>query len=92
MYESSATNGDAATPGTDTNGDNTTYVTQDNQQSESNISDTDTDYLNDEKITTTKNDGGNINYDTSSVSVVATRYRVYDQETMEKNGELKDLT
>lgn len=92
MYESSATNGDAATPGTDTNGDNTTYVIQDNQQSESNISDTDTDYLNDEKITTTKNDGGNINYDTSSVSVVATRYRVYDQETMEKNGELKDLT
>lgn len=92
VYESSATNGDAATPGTDTNGDNTTYVTQDNQQSESNISDTDTDYLNDEKITTTKNDGGNINYDTSSVSVVATRYHVYDQETMEKNGELKDLT
>ncbi len=92
IYESEATNGDAAVPGTDSNDNDTTYVTQDSNTSSSSISDIDTDYLNDEKITTTKNNGGVINYDTSSVSVVATRYKVYDQETLEENGTLDDIT
>lgn len=49
-------------------------------------------YLNDEKITTSKNDGGSIKYDSSSITVVATRYKVYDESTLEKNGKLKDTS
>lgn len=92
VYESSAENGTAATPGTDSNSDDTSYYTQDSTPSSSSVSDTDTDYVNDEKITTKTNEGGSINYDSSSVTVVATRYRVYDQATMEENGELEDTT
>ena len=92
LYESSAINGDAAVPGTDANDDDVTYMTQDNQYSESTITDNDYNYLNDETIITKKDNGGNIDYDKSSVSVVATRYVVYDQATMEENGELEDVT
>lgn len=91
-YQSDATNGQAAVPGTDSNSDDTTYTTQDGTPSESSITDTDRTYKNDEKITTNKNNGGNINYDSSSITVVATRYRVYDESTLEKNGDLKDTT
>ena len=91
LYESNATNGDAAVPGTDAN-DGNTYTTQDNAYSESSITDNDYNYLNDEKITTTQNNGGNIDYANSSVSVVATRYVVYDQAAMEENGDLDNTT
>lgn len=78
-YQSDATNGQAAVPGTDSNSDDTTYTTQDGTPSESSITDNDKKYLNDEKITTSKNDGGSIKYDSSSITVVATRYKVYDE-------------
>ena len=91
-YQSDATNGQAATPGTDSNSDDTTYTTQDGTPSESSITDSDKKYLNDEKITTSKNDGGTIKYDSSSITVVATRYKVYDESTLEKDGKLKDTT
>ena len=70
-YQSDATNGQAAVPGTDSNSDDTTYTTQDGTPSESSITDNDKKYLNDEKITTSKNDGGSIKYDSSSITVVA---------------------
>ena len=91
-YQSDATNGQAAVPGTDSNSDDTTYTTQDGTPSESSITDNDKKYLNDEKITTSKNDGGSIKYDSSSITVVATRYKVYDESTLEKNGKLKDTS
>ncbi len=91
-YQSDATNGQAAVPGTDSNNDDTTYTTQDGTASESSITDTDRNYLNDEKITTSKSNGGNINYDSSSITVVATRYKVYDESTLEENGTLDDTT
>lgn len=92
VYQSDATNDQAATPGTDSNSDDTTYTTQDGTPSESSITDTDRNYLNDEKITTSTNEGGNINYDSSSITVVATRYRVYDESTLEANGTLDNTT
>lgn len=90
-YESESTNGNGGTPGTDTN-DANTYVTQDNENSSSTTSETKTQYQNNEKITKTTNAGGTINYDSSSVSIVCTRYVVYDEAQMEKNGDLKDTT
>ena len=60
--------------------------------SSSTVSDVQKQYLNDEEITTEISSGGTINYDTSSVTVVATRYRVYNQKLMEASDELKDTT
>ena len=92
IYESEAENGAAAVPGTDANDDDVNYVTQDNESSSSSVSDVQRQYLNDEEITTETSSGGIINYDTSSVTVVATRYRVYNQKLMEEADELKDTT
>ena len=90
-YEQETTNSGGGTPGTDSN-DADSYVTQDNDNSSSTTSETKTQYQNNEKTTKTTNAGGNINYDSSSVSIVCTRYVVYDEETMDKAGELKDTT
>ena len=92
IYESEAENGAAAVPGTDANDDDVNYVTQDNESSSSSVSDVQRQYLNDEEITTETSSGGSINYDTSSVTVVATRYRVYNQKLMEEADELQDTT
>ena len=53
---------------------------------------TDTKYATNEKITETKSSGGAINYDTSSISVVATKYRVYKEADMKALGELDDIS
>lgn len=92
IYQSEAENGVAAVPGTYSNDDDVNYVTQDNESSSSSVSDEQRQYQNNEKITTEKSSGGVINYDTSSVTVVATRYRVYNQKLMEEAGELEDTT
>ena len=90
-YESESTGGAAATPGTDTN-DDTTYVIEDNNVSHSTVSDTTKDYLPNEKITTTTGSVGNINYDDSSVTVVATRYVVYNEDQLKADGTLDVMT
>lgn len=91
-YNSSAVNGEAAVPGTDSNDDDVSYVTQDSQSSTSEISDVETIYNDNETVTKTTSSGGKIDYAGSSVSVVATRYVVYDQETMEASGQLEEMT
>lgn len=90
-YESNAIGGAAATPGTDSN-DDTTYMLEDNDYTESNVSETNTDYQNNEKITTTTPAVGTVNYDGSSISAVATNYVVYNEDTLRASGELDDMT
>ncbi|MCR4998823.1 MAG: flagellar M-ring protein FliF [Lachnospiraceae bacterium] len=85
------TNGVAGVPGTDSN-DDTTYVMQDNATSESSTSDKVYDYLPSETVTTTKNAVGNVDYENSSISVVAYNNVVYNEDTMKKNGTLGDQT
>lgn len=90
-YESTAKGGAAAPPGTDSN-DGNTYQVQDNEYSEQTITDNDWEYLNDEKLTKRTSNGGRIDYDNSSVSVIATRYIVHDQALLEDNGSLDDVS
>lgn len=92
VYESTSVNGEGSVPGTDANDDDVTYVTQDNQNSKSEITDTDTIYNDDKTVTKTVSNGGKIDYEGSSVSVVATRFVIYDQETMETSGKLEETT
>ena len=80
-YNAENVNGISGIPGTDTNGDDeTTYVTQDNQNSTSTITEESRDYLPNEKITTRTNQPGAIQYDSSSISVTAINYVVVKEE------------
>ncbi len=89
-YNSETTSGSGAVPGTDSNDNDTTYVTEDNEVTESTVSDVTEDYLPSEEITNTES-GVTIDYDTSSVSVVATTYHIYNQDEMEEDGTLDEL-
>ena len=85
VYNAENTNGISGIPGTDTNEDDeTTYVTQDNQNSSSTITEESRDYLPNEKITTKTNIPGAIKYDESSISVTAINYVVLKEEDYDK--------
>lgn len=78
-------------PGTDTN-DDTTYVFEDGTIGKTEISESDTIYGYDETVTTTVGTGGNIIYNGSSATVMATKYIVYDEVELRASGMLDDMT
>ncbi|MBO4911150.1 MAG: flagellar M-ring protein FliF [Butyrivibrio sp.] len=81
LYTAENVNGISGIPGTDTNADDeTTYVTQDNNNSSSNITEESRDYLPNEKITTKTNQPGAVKYTSSSISVTAINYVVMNEE------------
>lgn len=80
-YNAENVSGVSGIPGTDSNADNeTTYVTQDNTNSTSTITEESRDYLPNEKITTRTNQPGAIQYASSSISVTAINYVVVKEE------------
>ena len=91
IYESNSTGGAAATPGTDAN-DDTTYMMQDGEYTESSISDITRDYSPSEKITEIQGAVGDVHYDSSSITVVCSVNKVYDEDTMKESGELDNQT
>ncbi len=91
IYNAENVNGVSGIPGTDTNEDDmTTYVTQDNTNSNSTISEEVRDYLPNEDIKTRTTLPGSIKYDESSISVTAINYVVMKEENYDKaaNGDL----
>lgn len=91
-YNAENVSGVSGIPGTDTNADDeTTYVTQDNTNSTSTITEESRDYLPNEKITTSTNVPGSIVYNDSSISVTAINYRVLKQEEY-KPEDHEDMT
>ncbi len=80
-YNAENVSGVSGIPGTDTNADDeTTYVTQDDTNSTSSITEESRDYLPNEKITTKSSVPGAIKYDESSISVTAINYIVMKEE------------
>lgn len=90
-YESESTGGTAATPGTDAN-DDTTYVMEDGEISSSTISDVTEDFSPSERITETEGAAGNVEYDNSSITVVCSVNRVYNEDALKAQGQLDDMT
>lgn len=90
-YSSEAEGGLAAIPGTDTNDDDT-YVMENNPGTSSSVSDVQNNYLVDEELRKVTGGGGTVNYDTSSISLVATSYVTYNEDTMRELGQLEDTT
>lgn len=91
-YESEATGGEAGVPGTDSNDDTPTYVLPDSEVTSSSVSEVKEDYLPSEEITRKNSDGGKVDLEKSSISVVATSYVVYDERALKADGTLNDIT
>ena len=88
---SKSTNGIGGTPGTDSNND-TTYVTENGNVSTSETNDESDVYAPSETITDTKGATGVVNYDGSSISIVATNFVLYDEDQMKASGQLQNQT
>lgn len=89
-YESNSVGGTAGTPGTDAN--DTTYVIEDNDYTESSVTDTTVTYQNNERVTDRTAAMGKVNYDNSSIAIVLTNYVIYNEDTLKANGALDNMT
>lgn len=90
-YAAESNGGSEAIPGTDSN-DDTTYYIDDNGNVYYTVEDSDIVYQNNEKIVQETLSGGIVDYENSSISVVANRYITYNEEIIEAAGELEDIT
>lgn len=88
---STSTSGAGGVPGTDSNDDDTTYVTDDGTATENSSEELVYDYLPSETITTHEGEVGVIQYEDSSISVACTTYAIYKEEDLEKSGQLDEL-
>lgn len=91
-FESEAEGGPAGVPGTDSNDQDTTYVLQDSEITSSSTSERKEQFLTSQEITRRKSDGGTIDFENSSISVVATSYVVYDEKALKADGTLSDMS
>lgn len=90
-YRSESNAGTAGTPGTDSN-DDTTYMIEDNGDSSTEVDEGSKKYLPDKTETTTEQSAGSIVPEESSISIVLTNYIYYDEDELEAQGLLKDMT
>jgi flagellar M-ring protein FliF len=91
-YSAEANNYDGDIPGTDSNDDETDYMIDSNGTSYYTVDDTDTDYQNNELIEQITDQGGTIDVENSSVSVVGTRFVTYTEAQLQASGALDDIT
>ena len=92
IYSSENESGSGGVPGTDSNGDETTYVLEDDTNSSSTVSEESYDYLPNETITSTETPAGVIDYSESSLSVTAISYNVIKEEDARTQGLLDGIT
>ncbi len=92
IFEEESTGGDGGVPGTDANGEDTGYFLQDGVINSHTTSDIDRQYNTSSKVTTTRGGVGDVNYDNSSITVVANQYRNYSESALRASGELDDMT
>lgn len=90
-YESTGTNASGGTPGTDSN-DGTDYLTEDSSSSNSSVKTSTNQYLPNERSTNTKKEVGAIVPEDSSIAIILTKYVVYKEEELEKQGVLGDMS
>ena len=93
-YEYSATGSNAAAgvPGTDSNDESIDYDIETNGSSNSEVKLNKADYLPNQEVKNIEYEIGSVNHASSSIAVVLTKYKIYNQETVESNGTLNGLT
>lgn len=92
IYSSENESGGGGVPGTDSNGDESTYVIEDDSNSSSTVSEESYDYLPNETITNKETPAGVIDYDESSLSVTAISYNVIKEDDVKTQGLLDGVT
>lgn len=93
LYSSENENGIGGEPGTGSNDeDGTTYVIQDGEGSTSTVTEEERKYLPSETVTEQTIPAGLIKYDESSISVTAKKLHMYNEEEVEDQGLLADMT
>ncbi|MCI8483622.1 MAG: flagellar biosynthesis protein [Lachnospiraceae bacterium] len=92
QYEQETTGGVGGVPGTDTNDDDTGYMLEDEAVSSQSTTELNEVYNNNEQITEVTGGVGEINYENSSVSVVVSQYRNYNEDALRASGQLDDMT
>lgn len=91
-YEATGANASGGVPGTDSNGDDTTYNIQDNGTSESQVKSSKTQYRFSSVVTNTDREMGLVDYPNSTVNIVLKRYKVIKETDLKKQGLLKGTT
>lgn len=92
IFNSENISGIGGVPGTDSNDDDTTYVMEDNNRSQSTQSGESRDYLPNEEITTKETPAGVINYGASSLAASLIRYNVIREEDAKAQGFLDGIS
>ena len=92
QYESTAENGVGGIPGTDSNGEGTTYVTSDYGTSSQSTTELEKDYLPNESSEYKVTPAGAINYPNSSMSIAAISYKEIREEDVKAQGLLDGTT
>ncbi len=87
-YASNGTSGSGGIPGTDSNDNDTDYMIQSGNSSNSQVTLNKYKYDVNKKETTRVQAVGALKKDDSSIAIVLKQYHVYDEEKMKKNGEL----
>lgn len=90
-YNSISEGGNGGTPGTDSN-DDTTYVIEDGVGTSSEVEEYSRIYRPNEKQTITEKGAGSVILKDSKISVVATKAVYYNEEELENNGSLDNMT
>lgn len=90
-YTTESSNTGGGVPGTDSNGD-IEYEYQDSGESSSSTEETENNYLPNERITTTDNLPGAIDYANSSIAITGIRYNVIREEDVKAQGLLDGIT
>lgn len=92
-YKSTGTSGAGGVPGTDPNDDDTDVMLQDGSSTASETTlDKVEDILTNSVVTTTKREARAIDKANSTLGIVAVRFRVYNEEDLEKTGQLEGMS
>lgn len=90
-YDNETIGGVAAVPGTDNN-DETTVQLEDGATASSTISERDTVYNPNEKVTETQSDSSRVKTEESSITVMAERHVTYNEDYLKSSGQLEGTT
>ena len=91
-YESTGQGSVQGVPGTDSNGEENTYVIEDDDRSKYSVTEESRDYLPSEKITTTTIPSGAIKYDQCSIAITASHYVIYKEADLREQGLLDGIS
>ncbi|SFR95816.1 flagellar M-ring protein FliF C-terminal domain-containing protein [Anaeromicropila populeti] len=91
-YKTTGTTGSGGIPGTSSNGDSTDYMVESETTSDSETTLDKADYLPNSTVKNIEYEVGAVDHASSSMGVVLTTYKVYDEAELERQGALDGTT